>query len=98
MNPRLIQKGDAPSPVQLKVLAFIARFIAEKKYAPANREIGDELGGVSTFYVSQILDALTVKGLLEPRPKAVARALVLTELGRKQLEALKAKRPAEVSP
>lgn len=63
---------------QLKVLTFIYQFKAEHGYAPCLREIGAELGCVSTNAVSCHLMALERKGLLT-RDRMIARSLVLSD-------------------
>lgn len=75
-----------PTDRQLDVLAFIARHLHERGYAPTWREIGVELGIRSLNGINDHLSALLRKGLLQPwnRDGKMKRALVLTPEGRRR--------------
>lgn len=63
---------------QLAILGFIARHIAQKRFPPTIREIGEGMGIRSTNGVNDHLKALERKGFLE-RGEMKSRALVPTE-------------------
>lgn len=73
-----------PTARQLECLAFVARYIDARGYAPSIREISDAFGFSSTNGASDNLRALERKGLLERTPIA-SRAMRITELGRAML-------------
>jgi repressor LexA len=70
---------------QLEILSAIDRFIAEHKFAPTIREIGDLVGIQSTNGVFDHLEALSTKEVLW-RGKGMFRALRITDKGRRVLD------------
>lgn len=84
---------EGPTERQASVLRFIASFSAEHGYPPTLREIGDELGMLSTNGAATHIDRLVRKGMVT-RKALVARGLVLTDAGRAFLEAQPGPAPA----
>lgn len=66
---------------QQEILKFIRRYMAEKRYAPSMREIGDGVGITTTSLVSHHLKALVEAGYIG-RDYAVPRGIWLTEQAR----------------
>lgn len=83
-----------PTARQLEVLAEIDDLTRRHRWAPTVRELMERLGIGSTNAMRDHINALVRKGLLD-RGTAQARALAITDLGRRYLDALDA---AEVSP
>jgi repressor LexA len=63
---------------QQNILQFIRRFLAEHRFPPTIREIGEEVGISSTSVVNYNLNALEKKGFIV-RDKNVSRGLRLSE-------------------
>lgn len=84
----------APTARQLEVLRAIDEHIKRYRWAPTFRELMADLAIESTNGVSEHLEALERKRLIE-RGVAQSRALAITDLGRRHLDARDA---AEVTP
>lgn len=82
------------TPRQLEVLAAIARFRAERGYAPTVRELGALIGASSTNSTTGHLEALRRDGLVTWAPRS-SRTLTLTEEGQRAVEEHLAQRGAE---
>jgi repressor LexA len=59
---------DTLTPIELKVYHYLLDFLTDHTYQPSVREIGREFGIKSTKTVSEILQSLADKGLIERDP------------------------------
>lgn len=69
---------------QREVLQYIQTYTDRHGYPPCHRDIGSELGGLSTNAVNDHLVALERKGFITRTPR-IARGLAITPLGIEQL-------------
>lgn len=74
--------GRPPSPAQLRVREFIARYIATKRYPPTLREIQEALGFRSIASVHRHLTSLDRKGWIV-RGEGGARSITVVKPGRR---------------
>jgi hypothetical protein len=79
--------GVPPTDKQLEALRWIRDYSLREGLAPTVREIGEALGLLSTNATQDRLRALMSRGLLSRRDHHIARSLMVTDLGRKVLEA-----------
>lgn len=70
---------------QFYLLSEIQKFIADKRYPPAHRELCEVLGVTSTNSVVCLLEQLVNKGLISVTPH-VARGLSITDSGARLLQ------------
>jgi repressor LexA len=77
----------APTARQLEVLSKIDEHVRDFRYPPTIRWLMEQLGIGSTNALRDHLNALIRKGLLE-RGTAQARALAITDLGRRHLDSI----------
>lgn len=71
--PRAESKDRVPllTGAELAVLAAVEDLVSEKGYAPTLREIAQRVGWKSTGSVSQYLDRLRSRGVLEGRGRSL---------------------------
>jgi repressor LexA len=83
-----VRRGPKPcrglTPGQQKVLAFVAEFIAQRRFPPTWREIATHLGATSTNAAHDHIKRLVDKGMVTKQP-SLSRSLVLTDKGRDEL-------------
>ena len=63
--------SDLLTSAELAVLAAVEDLLVEKGYAPTLREIAERVGWTSTGSVSQYLDRLRSRGVLEGRGRSL---------------------------
>ena len=63
--------SDLLTGAELAVLAAVEDLLVEKGYAPTLREIAERIGWTSTGSVSQYLDRLRSRGVLEGRGRSL---------------------------
>lgn len=71
MNPQLVEQGIERRKIMLR---FIRSYIAERGYAPSNRDIMNAMGFSSPNAIRRHLDILQEEGKIEVTPN-IARGI-----------------------